>query len=84
MHSETNTPVKEMVELDMTVASEQQTSFLEEDLAISSSAHGELMGKYYEYQFLMTFLNEKFWYCLLSSEICNNVFGYSHLFHFVT
>ncbi|XP_058797580.1 uncharacterized protein LOC131667860 [Phymastichus coffea] len=45
MHLDTNTPCKEMVELNMTVASEQQISFLEEDLALSSSAHDSLVER---------------------------------------
>ncbi|XP_008217360.1 uncharacterized protein LOC100679267 [Nasonia vitripennis] len=45
MHTKTNTPAKEMVELDMPAAQERQTSFLEDDLAISSSTHDSFAEK---------------------------------------
>ncbi|XP_011496399.1 PREDICTED: uncharacterized protein LOC105361016 [Ceratosolen solmsi marchali] len=45
MHSETNTPVKEMPNLDVSLTLKQQSSFLEEDLALSSSTHDSITEK---------------------------------------
>lgn len=40
MRSDTCTESKNMGELDVSLAQEKQNSFLEDDLALSSSAHG--------------------------------------------